>query len=124
MQMDNNNYCIIIIIGPQPKHPAGESDKNSTSQSTNYLSTADHFEICRYLKDLDDDDLIELGTALGLLFPNLKKMKKLPQDMVQAWINKKDNVLKVSGVPSWNSLITALEKINQNGVAATLKEGN
>ena len=42
-----------------------------------------------------------MGTALGLLYSNLKKMNDLPDDMVDAWLNGMDSVLKMSGPPSW-----------------------
>ena len=88
------------------------------------LSTKDHFEVCKNLKPLNNEQLIELGTALGLDFVNLKRMKDLPGDMVHAWLNGMDNVTEKSGWPSWTSLINALENISQGGVASIIREGN
>ena len=84
----------------------------------------DHFEICKSIKVLNNEQLRELGTALGLDYANLKRMSTLPEDMVDAWIKGMDNVLKKSGPPSWTSLIKALKKINQEGVASTIMKGN
>ena len=55
---------------------------------------ANHFEVCKSQKVLKDEELIELGTALGLDFAKLKRMKDLPEDMVHAWLNGADYVLK------------------------------
>ena len=74
------------------------------------------------LNTLDENQLIKLGTALGLFYPNLKKMKPLLGDMVHAWLNKADNVTNTSGTPSWKSLTKALEDIGQGGVASAIRE--
>ena len=94
----------------------------STSLRDN-LSKADHYEVCKSLKVLNTEQLIELGTALGLDFANLKKMKDLPGDMVHAWLNGMDYVLKKSGSPSWTCLIKALDSVGQGGVASTIRKG-
>ena len=41
--------------------------------------------------------------------------------MVADWLQKKDNVEKTSGRPSWSSLIAALKKIGHNGVAGDIE---
>ena len=61
------------------------------------------------LKDLSQDKIIEVGLALGLLYPSLRKMTMLPEDMIQAWLEKRDKVLSFSGEPTMQSLIIALE---------------
>ena len=50
------------------------------------LSLADHFELCKSLKALNNKQLSELGTALGLDYANLQRMYTLPGDMVDAWL--------------------------------------
>ena len=65
-----------------------------------------------------------LGLQLGLLYPTLQQIKKdahenveqCKTDMIAAWLNRQDNVLKV-GVPSWSVLKSALRKIKENSVA-------
>lgn len=42
--------------------------------------------------------------------------------MVADWLQKKDNVEKISGCPSWSSLIVALRKIGHNGVAGEIEK--
>ena len=88
----------------------------------NSLSTADHFKVCKSLKALNNEQLRELGTALGLDYAHLQRMNTLPGDMVDAWLKRMDNVLK-SDPPSWTSLIKALESMNQGGVASTIRKG-
>ena len=93
------------------------------TQDPSRLSVADHHEVVTSLKNLGDDDLIGLGTALGLLFPNITKMKPdLLNKMVHAWLIETDNVTRYSGTPSWKSLTKALEDIGQKGVASAIKK--
>ena len=76
-----------------------------------------HHQVSMCLKDLTENQLLLLGGALGLYWPNLKKMKLLCQELVEAWLNGADNVLATSGQPTWKSLIKALEEIGQKGTA-------
>ena len=77
----------------------------------------DHAILCGFLKDMDQRGLIQLGGALGLNYPNLQRMKYLPEDMVAAWLRGEDRVLDTSGKPTQASLIKCLETIGQNGIA-------
>ena len=94
-----------------------------TLSQRDHLSQEDHFDVCKSLKLLNNEELRKLGTALGLLYPNLKRMTNLPDEMVDAWLKGMDNVLKKSP-PSWTSLINALKEIDQEGVASTIMKGN
>ena len=76
-----------------------------------------HFQVTKRLTDLTDKQLLLLGGTLGLRWPNLKSMKMLCQDLVEAWLNRADNVLATSGQPTWRSLIKALDEIGQKGTA-------
>ena len=82
----------------------------------------DHFEVTKFLKNLDKNDLMNLGGALGLSYPKLKEMEPLRGDMVAAWLNKEDFVSEQSGEPSWESLKAALKKIGQTGLADTIND--
>ena len=75
-----------------------------------------------YLSDLTNKKLLKLGSALGLLWSNLKKMTMLCEDLVEGWLNGADNVVATSGQPTWASLIKALEKIKLKGVAEKIKK--
>ena len=47
-------------------------------------------------------------------------------EVTRAWIEKKDNVLKQTGEPTWPNLIFALQMIRQSTLASTIineKEG-
>ena len=77
----------------------------------------DHFDVTNYLGELDINQIRSLGGALGLLYPNLKKMESPLEDMVEAWLRKDDNVLTRSGPPTWKSLVKALKDIGNNGIA-------
>ena len=70
-----------------------------------------------------------LGLQLGLLYPTLEKIEtdnrgKVEQckiAMIAAWLNQQDNVLQV-GVPTWSVLQTALTKIGENVLSATISK--
>ena len=83
----------------------------------------DHFKITELLVNINEEDLITLGEALGLSYPKLKRMKLLCGDVVAAWLNKEDNVSRQSGEPSWESLRTALKSIGQTGLADKISQG-
>ena len=103
-----------------PPQTTSASSKKATSHN---LSTADHFKVVKVLKALDNEQLIHLGTALGLEYPHLKRMQTLPDDMVFAWLNMEDEVMDTSGIPTWSSLIKALEDTDQKGVASRIRNG-
>ena len=73
------------------------------------------------LKDLNRDKIIEVGLALGLLYPSLTKMSMLPHDMIQAWLQERDNVLTMSGQPTVQSLLAALHSSDLPGTAEQVK---
>ena len=66
---------------------------------------------------MEDSDIILLGQALGLLRSKLKRLKTLPDEMIDAWLRQEDHVLDKSGPPTWKSLCKALREIDQNGIA-------
>lgn len=49
-------------------------------------------------------------------------MKMFPEDMVTAWLNKQDFVVQSSGEPTWGTLVKALRRIGQGGVAEEIIE--
>ena len=55
-------------------------------------------------------------------FVNLQKMKNFPEDMVAAWQRREDYVLKMSGEPTWRSLVQALKTVGQEGTAKDIEE--
>ena len=66
--------------------------------------------------------MCRVGGALGLDYGNLQKMKVLPEEMVAAWLRREDYVLTKTGEPTWRSLIKALKKAGQKGVANDIEE--
>ena len=81
----------------------------------------DHFEVKSSLENLGADKLRDLGGALGLRYPKLRRMTNILDDMPAAWLNKEDSVLDKSGEPTWSGLTEALEKTGQKGVAEGIK---
>ena len=82
-----------------------------------------HADVCSTLKNLDCTQLTELGGALGISYPKLRKMKDkdLLHELVAAWINRQDEVLKKSGEPTWNELMGKLKQIKQAGIAEDIR---
>ena len=69
-----------------------------------------------YLKDMDREDVIRLGIALGLSFT---KLKMFPEDVIAAWLRGDDKC----GPPSWTSLATALERTGHTAIASKVRKG-
>ena len=86
------------------------------------VGTDDQFAVTKYLDPMDKQDIIRLGTALGLSYPDLKKKDNLPDDMVYAWLLKKDKVIE-KGPLTWSTLVKALKSINHNGIAKKIEQG-
>lgn len=80
----------------------------------------DHFEVCEYLRNLSTRQVMELGVALGITHPRLRRMKDHISEMVAAWLIQSDNVLRKSGIPCLSTLAKALEEIGERGIARDL----
>ena len=79
-----------------------------------------HFEVCSYmyLQSLNNDQIMDLGGTLSLSYTRLQRMKHLPGDMVAAWLRKEKNV---TDDPTWKTLIEALEREGQVGIASVIE---
>jgi hypothetical protein len=49
-------------------------------------------------------------------------MTKYPDDMVAAWLRSEDNVMSMSGEPTWRTLVEALRKVRQEGIAKNIEK--
>ena len=93
--------------------------------SFTYTAIDDHPEIKKYLLDLTQTDIHNLGLTLGLYHRHLKSMRDsgtFRDDMIDAWLQKEDQVLK-RGLPTWETLVKALKdrEINQIEVAKEIE---
>ena len=88
------------------------------------LTDDDHYKIVKFLKNLSCPHLRTLGVELGLSYPKLKKMSDecLHNDMICSWLRKDDKVTEICGIPTWESLIKALEESNFTGIAEDIRE--
>ena len=86
---------------------------------SNTSEMEDLYQIPTYLKDLTSQHICDLGLALGLKYPNLKKMDNVPHDMVAAWLRQEDMV--PTNPPTWTTLASALESIGQTGIALNIR---
>ena len=80
-----------------------------------------HRDVNRYLYDLDNEQIVSVGLALGLNYAKLKRMRSLPGDMVAAWLRREDSVLEV-GDPMWKVLWVALKDVGQTGLALKIQQ--
>ena len=72
--------------------------------------------------DLDNEQIVQVGLALGMNYAKLKRMRSLPGDMVAAWLRREDDVVEVSGVPTWKVLSEALKDTGQTGLAKKIQQ--
>lgn len=77
-----------------------------------------HFEVSNYLQSLNDHHIRRVGGALGVAYDIMEKMKNLPGDMVAAWLRREEYV---SEDPTWRSLIKALKRVGQRGIAEKIE---
>ena len=78
--------------------------------------------VCKFLNEIDQQGLVQLGVALGLNYPKITRMKVLPEDMVASWLRREDDVLTTSGEPTWENLVNTLESKGQMGIAKSIRQ--
>ena len=79
-------------------------------------------------QQFDHNEWRQLGLYLGLYHPTLTAIDVYRRgysmdcliDCLSAWLEKKDAV-EDKGCPTWLTLVTALEKLKENKVAANIK---
>ena len=71
---------------------------------------------------MDEGHIYEVGGALGLAYDKLRRMTKFPDEMVAAWLRREDIVMNVSGRPTWRTLVEALRRVGQEGIARDIME--
>ena len=80
--------------------------------------------ISRHLRAMPNRDLIKVGTSLGLSTSRLRRMAPFPPDVVvSAWLNQEDDTVETSGLPTLQSLVTALRQYGQEDIANKIVEG-
>ena len=90
-----------------------------------HTGESDVFEICGYLHGLDKRSIFSLGLCLGLNYAKVEDMLQSPtyrEDIIAAWIQRQDQVLQKSGVPTWHTLVKALKnpQVGQGGIASDI----
>ena len=84
----------------------------------------DLLEVTDYLpKDLD---VYNLGVALGLKQPHVKKMRDsetFKDDVIAAWLEQKEDQVTKKVKPTWQTLVEALRhrRVNQTGIAEKIR---
>lgn len=90
-----------------------------------HIGESDVFEVCEYLHGLDKRSMFSLGLCLGLSYAKVENMlqsQTYREDIVAAWIQRQDQVLKKTGAPTWQTLVKALEnpQVGQGGIASDI----
>jgi len=90
-----------------------------------HVAIGDLAQVTDYLLSLSTINIYNLGLTLGLHQPHLKDMKTsetFRDDMIAAWLQKEDQVLK-KGIPTWKNLVKALRdpRVNQIGIATKVE---
>ncbi len=76
-----------------------------------------------YLKGLKKQDIVKVGTSLGLDSVKLgdARAEEILNEMIHMWLIQQDYVIDVSGTPMLRSLIKALEDNDFKGHANAIK---
>ena len=90
-----------------------------------HIAESDIFEISGYLHKLDRTNFFRLGLCLGLRHSSIEDMKHSEtyrEDIIAAWLRRQDDVDQKTGIPTWRTLVKALEnpQIGQVGIARTI----
>lgn len=75
-----------------------------------------------YLQDLQKQDIVNIGTSLGLDYAALSDLPANAADttMLCWWIEQRHHVMELSGVPTLMSLVEALRTCGLNGPIASI----
>ncbi len=78
-----------------------------------------------YLKDIENDKIAEIGIELGLAFSTLQSCnnENFRDEMVEAWLKEKDQVMDKTGAPTWKSLRSVLHKLSLAEAVESISKG-
>lgn len=101
---------------------------DSLVPSTDKISSllkADFSHILAYLEELTKKQQLKVGVMLGLSHSRLMRMSDdtLLVDMVHAWLQREDDVIEWSGLPTWDRLAEALQELGHKNIALDIKQG-
>ena len=104
--------------------PVGKLSITKATPHQQSIDDNQRFAIVHFLKDLNNEQLVELGLELRLHYSDLQKMKIVPEafpnDMIATWQREKE---KISDPPSWTSLAAALEAVGQKKIITKIEGG-
>ncbi|MCL1080157.1 hypothetical protein D5R81_19150 [Parashewanella spongiae] len=82
--------------------------------------------IVERLKEILPENISYLGVGLGINLSVLNSSQadnnQLLCQVVQRWLSKNDEVMTLSGLPTWRRLIEQLNKVDENFIAHNLEE--
>lgn len=89
------------------------------------LRKRDHSHITALLNSLKNEELFRVGIMLGLSYANLQGISDdtLLDGIIRAWLRKEDDVLGVSGDPTWENLSRTLRELGHTTIASGIDEG-
>lgn len=81
--------------------------------------------LTKYLNDFKKEEIVNIGNSLGLDYVKLCNLTtNHSREMILWWLEKRDNVMEISGTPTLKSLIDSLEQNGHIGHANKIKECN
>ena len=127
------SYIIVrlIIISLSAQHVNVDTNalKSPLGKDFNLYNSIDNYVTLKLLIDINDagdveeilqgtdiDKICEVGLALGLSMKSIRKLR-FTEEMVSAWLQRKDDVEATTGTPSWESLESALQKEGLSGAS-------
>ncbi len=81
-------------------------------------------QIYNYLDGLQRQEIVNVGMSLGLNLGNLSDLNadEVRGEMIRMWLDQRDYVNEVSGVPTLGSLIKALKVHGFNGQVKKIQD--
>ncbi len=78
-----------------------------------------------YLQEYGIEKVGEIGLDLGLSFATLRSLssEKFREEVIEAWLQKKDKVEERSGAPTWKSLGGLLQKMGCTEAVKKISKG-
>ena len=85
----------------------------------------DHFVVRKYTDDLNQQEVKDLGLALGLYRNTFHKMSPptTHDDIIEAWLKRKDNVIGICGTTTWRALAKGFQAVEQHGCVENIRRG-
>ena len=82
-------------------------------------------EVRKYTNDLNQQEVEDLGSVLGLYKKTFNKTspQTIHKDTIEAWLKKQDDVIKNCGTTTWRALAKGFQAVKQHGYVEKIQRG-